>query len=104
MTGQELQKLIFNKWGCSYDVQIVRIKDKIYFQVMWKYLEQASFHWTQEEYYEHLEYIAQLITTWGVVKQVQVGVLEAKNRPRLGKAVSFSLDLAEKASEWIIDS
>jgi hypothetical protein len=85
-------------------VQIVRIKDKIYFQVMWKYLEQASFHWTEEEYYEHLEYIAQLINAWAVVKQVQVGILEAKNRPRLGKAVSFSLDLAEKASEWIIDT
>lgn len=104
MTGQELQQLIFNKWGCSYDVQIIRLKDKIYFQVMWKYLEQASFHWTEEEYYEHLESIAQLITEWGVVKQVQVGVLETKNRPRLGKAVSFSLDLGERGSEWLINN
>ena len=104
MTADELQQLVFNKWGCSYDVQIVRIKDKIYFQVMWKYLEQASFPMTKEQFYEHLAYIAQLITAWGVVKQVQVGVLEAKNRPRLGKAVSFSLDLGQRSSEWIIDN
>ena len=103
MTGEELRQLVFNKWGCSYDVQIVRLKDKIYFQVMWKYLEQASFHWNEEQYTQHLQYIADLISTWGVVKQVQVGVLEAKNRPRLGKAVSFSLDLGDRASEWIIN-
>ena len=104
MTGEELRQLIFNKWGCSYDVQIVRLKDKIYFQVMWKYMEQASFHWSPDEFAAHLEYIANLITTWDVVRQVQVGVLEAKNRPRLGKAVSFSLDLGDRASEWIVDN
>jgi Domain of unknown function (DUF3067) len=103
MTGEDLRQLVFNKWGCSYDVQIVPIKDKIYFQVMWKYLEQTSFHWTSEEYNDRLAYIAELITSWGVIKQVQVGILEAKNRPRLGKAVSFSLDLGERGSEWIID-
>ncbi len=104
MTAEELQQLIFNKWGCSYDVQIIRIKDKIYFQVMWKYLEQNSFHYTKEQYYEHLEYITQLVNTWDVVRQIQVGILEAKNRPRLGKAVSFSLSLGERGSEWIIDN
>ena len=103
MTGKELQQLVLNKWGCSYDVQLIRLKDRIYFQVMWKYLEQASFHWTEQEYSENLEYIAGLITTWDVVRQVQVGVLEAKNRPRLGKAVSFSLDLGERGSEWILE-
>lgn len=102
MTGKELQELIFNKWGCSYDAQVLRIKDKIYFQVMWKYLEQASFHFTQTEYFEHLEEIANYINTWGVIDQVETGILEAKNRPRLGKAVSISLDLGDRTSEWII--
>ena len=104
MTGTQLKQLIFNKWGCSYDVQVIRIKDKIYFQVMWKYLEQASFPLSESEYLEHLETIAGYINGWGVVNQIQVGILEAKNRPRLGKAVSFSLDLGERASEWIVDN
>lgn len=102
MTGSELQQLIFNKWGCSYDVQVIRIKDKIYFQVMWKYLEQASFPLSQSQYSQHLETIASYITDWGVVNQIQVGVLEAKNRPRLGKAVSIPLNLGDRSSEWII--
>ncbi|BAQ60357.1 expressed protein [Geminocystis sp. NIES-3708] len=102
MTGKELQELIFHKWGCSYDAQVLRIKDKIYFQVMWKYLEQASFHFTETEYLEHLEEVANYLRIWGVIEQVQKGILEAKNRPRLGKAVSISLDLGERTSEWII--
>lgn len=102
MTGKELQELIFNKWGYSYDVQVLRIKDKIYFQVMWKYLEQASFHLTQTQYFEHLQDIANYINTWGVIDQVQTGILEAKNRPRLGKVVSISLDLGDRTSEWIV--
>lgn len=102
MTGKDLQELIFNKWGYSYDVQVLRIKDQIYFQVMWKYLEQASFHFTPIQYIEHLEEVADYITAWGVIDQVQTGVLEAKNRPRLGKAVSISLDLGDRHSEWII--
>lgn len=102
MTGNELQKLIFNKWGCSYDVQVIRIKDKIYFQVMWKYLEQSSFPLSETEYQQHLETIANYITDWGVVNQIQIGILEAKNRPRLGKAVSIPLNLGDRSSEWII--
>lgn len=104
MTGQELQQLIINKWGCSYDVQIVRIKDKIYFQVMWKYLEQASFHYTEAEYMANLEQISQYLNSWGVASQVVEGITETKSKPRLGKAVSISLDLGERSSEWILDS
>lgn len=102
MTGSELQELILSKWGCSYDVQVLRIKDKIYFQVMWKYLEQASFHWNEEEYKANLEQIAQYLNNWGVVSQVENGIKEAKSKPRLGKAVSIPLNLGQVASEWII--
>lgn len=103
MTGQELQQLIINKWGYSYDVQIVRIKDKIYFQVMWKYLEQASFHYTEAEYLANLEQISQYLNSWGVVPQVIAGITETKSKPRLGKAVSISLNLGERSSEWILN-
>jgi hypothetical protein len=36
MTGQELRKLLLDKWGYSYDVQIRRTQGKIFLQVMWK--------------------------------------------------------------------
>jgi hypothetical protein len=103
MSGQELYQLLFNKWGCSYDVQVIRIKDKIYFQVMWKYLEQASFPLSETEYFQHLEQIANYLNTWGVTEQVQTAIKESRSRPRLGKAISVALDLGNLASEWIIN-
>lgn len=103
MTGKELHQLLFNKWGYSYDVQVVRIKDKIYFQVMWKYLEQASFPLSETEYFQHLEQIANYLNGWGVIEQVTMAIADSKSRPRLGKAISVGLDLGDRTSEWIIN-
>lgn len=103
MTGQELHELLLQKWGYSYDVQVIRLKDKIYFQVMWKYLEQASFPLSEIEYFDHLERIVTYLNAWCVIEQVQKGIIEAKSRPRVGKVISIPLDLGSRTSEWIIN-
>lgn len=102
MTGQELHQLLLNKWGRSYDVQLRRTQGKIFVQVMWKYLEQASFPLTEVEYQAHLELIASYLHAFDGVIQVQTFIEQTRDRPRLGKAVSISLDLGERASEWIL--
>lgn len=103
MTGEELHQLLFAKWGRSYDVQLRRVKGKIYVQVMWKYLEQASFPLSEREYFENLNAVANYLNGWGVEPQVRAYVEETRERPRLGKAVSIPLDLGDRASEWILD-
>ncbi|MBE9198318.1 MULTISPECIES: DUF3067 family protein [unclassified Nodularia (in: cyanobacteria)] len=102
MTGQELRRLLLDKWGYSYDVQFRRTKGKIFMQVMWKYLEQASFPLSEAEYQEHLDGIANYLQALGGVVQVQRFIAQTRDRPRLGKAVSIPLDLGERASEWIV--
>lgn len=102
MTGKELQEILLEKWGCSYDVQLRSIKGKIFFQVMWKYLEQASFPLSEAEYLERLHTIANYLNAWGSVEQVKDQIHRTKDRPRLGKAVSILLDLGERSSEWIL--
>ncbi|MGK7938512.1 MAG: DUF3067 family protein [Xenococcaceae cyanobacterium] len=103
MTGEELHQILLSKWGCSYDIQLRRIKDRIFVQVMWKYLEQASFPLSEQEYLEHLEAIANYLNAWGGVQQVQSFIEKTRDRPRLGKAISIPLDLGERSSEWILD-
>jgi hypothetical protein len=103
MTGLELRQLLLDKWGCSYDIQLRRIQGKIFVLVMWKYLEQASFPRTEEEYLEHLNAVAGYLQAWGGVAQVQAFIQQTRDRPRLGKAVSIPLELGERASEWILD-
>ena len=103
MTGKELQQLLLSKWGCSFDIQLRRVKGRIFVQVMWKYLEQASFPLSEQEYLEHLEAIANYLHAWGGVEQVQDFIAKTRDRPRLGKAINIPLDLGERASEWILD-
>ena len=102
MTGEDLHGLLLQKWGRSYDIQLRRTQGKIFVQVMWKYLEQASFPLTEAEYQAHLEAIATYLNAFGGTVQVQTFIEQTRERPRLGKAVSIPLDLGERASEWII--
>ncbi|MDJ0619374.1 MAG: DUF3067 family protein [Calothrix sp. MO_192.B10] len=102
MTGKELQQLLCDKWGHSYDVQLRRTQGKIFVQVMWKYLEQASFPLTEAEYQEHLDTVANYLHAMGSVEKVQTFIQKTRERPRLGKAVSIPLDLGDRASEWLV--
>ena len=103
MTGDQLHQLLLEKWGCSYDMQLRKIKGKIYVQVMWKYLEQASFPLSEQQYLENLNAIASYLNGWNGVEQFQSYIEKTKERPRLGKAVSIQLNLGQRSSEWILD-
>jgi hypothetical protein len=103
MTGQDLRQLLLNKWERSYDIQIRRTQGKIFIQVMWKYLEQASFPLSEAEYMERLDTIAHYLHAWGGMAQVQEYIQKTRERPRLGKAVSIPIDLGERASEWMLE-
>ena len=103
MTGHDLHQLLLQKWGRSYDVQIRRTQGKIFVQVMWKYLEQASFPLTEAEYLAHLDTVSSYLNAWDGSEQVQRHIAQTRERPRLGKAVSIPLDLGERASEWLLE-
>lgn len=102
MTGAELRQLIVEKWGYSFDVQFRRLQGQIFFQVMWRYLEQVSFPLTEEQYQTHLDQVATYLVGWGLADHVRTAIQETRDRPRLGKAVSIPLDLGERASEWLL--
>jgi hypothetical protein len=104
MTGQELHQLLLEKWGRSYDIQLRRTQGKIFVQVMWRYLEQASFPMTELKYLEHLEEVATHLQAWGGVAQVQEYIQQTRERPRVGKAVSIPLELGGRASEWMLEN
>ncbi|MEY2984664.1 MAG: hypothetical protein RLZZ568_1281 [Cyanobacteriota bacterium] len=103
MTGKDLHRLVVDKWGYSFDVQLRRIKNRVFVQIMWRYLEQASFPLSEQEYFENLEAIAQYIQAWGGCEQVGQFMRQTKEKPRLGKAVSIPLNLGERATEWFIE-
>lgn len=103
MTGQDLQTLLLDKWGYSYDLQLRRTQGKIFLQVMWRYLEQASFPLDEGDYLAHLNQIALYLNEWGQGETVRQWILDTRERPRLGKAVSIPLALGDRALEWLAD-
>ncbi|HSM82132.1 MAG TPA: DUF3067 family protein [Nodosilinea sp.] len=103
MTGADLQTLLVDKWGFSFDIQFRRTQGKIFLQVMWRYLEQVSFPLSEAEYLAHLDQVMLYLHEWGQVDYVTQWIAETRERPRLGKAVSILLPLGERASEWLAD-
>ncbi|GAB4150888.1 MAG: DUF3067 family protein [Cyanobacteria bacterium J069] len=102
MTGAELHQLLLIKWSRSFDVQLRKVQGKILFQVMWKYLEQASFPMSEAEYLEHLDAVADYLNAWGSADRIQQFIEQTTEKPRLGKAVSCPIDLGDRASEWLL--
>ncbi len=96
---------MLQKWGRSYDLQLRRTQGKLFLQVMWRYLEQASFPMESPAYLEHLDQVANYLTALGAEDQVLEFLRQTKDRPRVGKAVSVPLvvELGDRASEWMLD-
>jgi hypothetical protein len=103
MRGRDLQELLIDKWGYSFDIQFRRTQGKIFLQVMWRYLEQVSFPLSENEYLAHLDQVMLYLNEWGQVDYVQQWIAQTRDRPRLGKAVSIPLTLGERALEWLTD-
>ncbi|CAN0919941.1 hypothetical protein LINGRAPRIM_LOCUS2804 [Linum grandiflorum] len=107
-SGIDLATLIRNKYGRSYDVQLIKKefmgKNFLAMNVMWKYREQRSFPLTEEEYLLRLDDVANTLKCWGAVSHIRESLDKLKERPRIGKAVSIFIDMDEKggrANEWI---
>ncbi|XP_047322297.1 uncharacterized protein LOC124926162 [Impatiens glandulifera] len=107
-SGIDLANLIRNKYGRSYDVQLIKKefmgRNLLAMNVMWKYREQRSFPLTEEEYILRLDDVANNLRCWGAVSHIRNSLEKSKERPRIGKAVSIFIDMDEsggRAKEWI---
>ncbi|XP_027362163.1 uncharacterized protein LOC113869861 [Abrus precatorius] len=107
-SGFDLATLIRNKYGRSYDVQLVKKefmgRNLLALNVMWKYMEQRSFPLTEEEYIMRLDNVADTLKCWGAVSHIRNSLTKSKERPRIGKAVSIFIDIDEsggRSNEWI---
>ncbi|VVA14718.1 PREDICTED: DUF3067 domain-containing [Prunus dulcis] len=107
-SGIDLATLIRNKYGRSYDVQLIKKeflgRNLLALNVMWKYMEQRSFPLTEEEYLLRLDDVANTLKCWGAVSHIRNSLAKLKERPRIGKAVSIFIDMDEsggRANEWI---
>jgi hypothetical protein len=110
ITGEELKELIFDKFSRYYDVRLQRRGDKMQLHVMWKHLQQRSFHLTEDEYDLQLAAVAEYLSMWQVADVVREGIAAAKFAPGMtigGGARAFMIPLgvdvgagAARSGEW----
>jgi len=99
---EEIVYYLVNRWGKIYDFRLFRRKDFLYFQMMWKFLEQESFPLTEIEYKEALAEKIEILNRAGYSEDVRRWLQTVNLRPRLGKAVSLQLKINEKMKEFLI--
>jgi len=110
MDGEELRKLVFNKWGKMYDTRIHQRRDQfnklgLYLQIMWKFVGQKSFPMTEAQYTEQLDAVAELLTEWGAQDTVRAAIPASTKFPKMDTTganavmIPLNVDLDEEEEE-----
>ena len=99
---EEIIYYLVNRWGKKYDFRLFTRKNTLYFQMMWKFLEQASFPLTEEEYKISLAEKLEILNRCGYSDEVRNWLRTVNARPRLGRAVSLQLSINEKMKEFLL--
>ena len=102
LTAAELLSILRGRWGASYDLQLHRRAGRLYLQVMWAYLEQQSFPLTEADYLERLEQLVEQLNGIGQADDVRNWLQTTRDKPRLGKALSFPLPDQGRLSEFLL--
>lgn len=110
LTGPELVAAIRAKWGGrSYEARIVTRAGKVYCQIFWRFLEQASFNMSPAEYELQMDAVADVVTEYGAAEVVRAGIESAPRSPGYtqgggARAVSIPLDVVTgtggRSDEW----
>ena len=102
LTAAELLSILRERWGASYDLQLHRRAGRLYLQVMWAYLEQQSFPLSEADYLERLEQLVEQLNGIGQADDVRNWLQTTRDKPRLGKALSFPLPDQGRLSEFLL--
>ena len=102
LTAAELLSILRERWGASYDLQLHRRAGRLYLQVMWAYLEQQSFPLSAEDYLVRLEQLVEQLNGMGQADAVRDWLRNTRDKPRLGKALSFPLPDQGRLSEFLL--
>ena len=102
LTVDEVICCLQQRWQASYDLQLVVRRKRLYFQVMWAYLEQQSFPLDETAYREHIAQVIDVVNRLAQAEVVRDWLGSTRDRPRLGKALSLPLEGAERLEEFLL--
>ena len=99
---EEVITLLRKRWGVTYELRILIKGKKMYFQMMWGYLEKQSFHLKENEYRDNLAEVLDVVNRLGQASIVRNWLLRIDGKPRLGRALSLPLKVDERLEEFVL--
>ena len=98
----EVVECLRRRWGVTYDLKLLIKRDRIYLQMMWGFLEQQSFPLDEESYRENMNRILEIINRSGQSAYVRNWLENVQAKPRLGRAITLSLPMDRRMSEFVL--
>jgi len=97
----EVIHYLIHRWGKKYDFRLFRRGKFVYFQMMWGFLGQESFHLSEDEYKKSIADKIEILNRCGYSEEVREWLKKVNSKPRLGRAVSLQLNLNEEMKELL---
>ncbi|WP_320664091.1 DUF3067 family protein [Prochlorococcus sp. MIT 1223] len=102
LTAEEVINCFRNRWGVTYDIQLMVRNNYLYFQIMWGYLEQQSFPLNEEDFNVHINEILEIVNRTGQAEVVRVWMNKVGAKPRIGRALTLQLKGDERLEEFVL--
>ena len=99
---EEVMDCLRRRWGVTYDLKLLVKGERIYLQMMWRFLEQQSFPMDEETYKVHLNETLEIINRVGQSDLVRTWLQNVELTPRLGRAISLPLSMDQRLDEFVL--
>ena len=99
---EEVMDCLRRRWGVTYDLKLLVKGERVYLQMMWRFLEQQSFPMDEETYKENLNQILEIINRGGQSDFVRTWLQNVESKPRLGRAITLPLFIDERLNEFVL--
>ncbi len=99
---EEVIRLIRKRWGVTYELKLLVKGKRLYLQMMWRFLEQQSFPFSEQQYQEELAKVLEVVNRINQTSEVRAWLLLQNGKPRLGRALSLPLRADERLEEFLL--
>ncbi len=99
---EEVIECLRRRWGVTYDLRLIVKSDRIYLQMMWRFLEQQSFPMDEDRFRIHLNRILEIINRGGQSALVRDWLENVNAKPRQGKAITLALAIDQRMDEFVL--
>ena len=102
LSVEEVIACLRRRWGVTYHLRLLRRNNRIYIQMMWRYLEQKSFPLDEASYNADLNNTLEIVNRVGQAQLFRHWLNNIDGKPRLGNALTLPLRPDQRLEEFVL--